>query len=241
MSSRACLRCISKKRRCDHERPVCGSCRKHAQACEYPPPQQRRGPVAGLTKLAETRVQQCENALWFLLSLPEVGAALERIHLEQGELALPSAPTSGLERTERAEWWTEYPLDSTSSLLRFLQQGHVMQAAGAQPQPTGTSEASSSSAGLSARSRIEEAHTIVVAQDLGYDEQAGSGSTTPNRPYGDVLDNDAQQPRNTFSHLWNLVSAAIPDEPCPVTRAAHAGQPPRPGASKECDERECFW
>lgn len=190
-----------------------------------------------------------------------MAGALERIHLDQGEvgtlqfykeyplilqLALPSAPTSGLERTERAEWWTEYPLDSTSSLLRFLQQGHVMQAAGAQPQPTvlSVSEAASSST-LSPRSRMEEAHTIVVAQDLGYDEAGGSGSTTPNRPYGDVLDNDAHQPRNTFSHLWHLVSAAIPDEPGAAGRAAGAaeGETRRQGEApfREGEGKESFW
>lgn len=36
------------------------------------------GPVPGLSKRAEWRVQQCENALWYLLNVPGVTAAVRR-------------------------------------------------------------------------------------------------------------------------------------------------------------------
>lgn len=35
------------------------------------------GPVPGLSKRAEWRVQQCENALWYLLGLPGVSDAVK--------------------------------------------------------------------------------------------------------------------------------------------------------------------
>lgn len=37
------------------------------------------GPVAGMSRRAEHRAQQCENALWFLLNLPGVQEAIERV------------------------------------------------------------------------------------------------------------------------------------------------------------------
>lgn len=63
---------------CDHKRPSCGLCSKLNLGCEYPPPQARRGPVAGLGKKAEARVQQCENALWWVLAIPDVAELVRR-------------------------------------------------------------------------------------------------------------------------------------------------------------------
>ncbi|GMK53429.1 hypothetical protein CspeluHIS016_0100150 [Cutaneotrichosporon spelunceum] len=121
MADRACHRCIAKKRRCDHQRPVCGTCKKLNLdgECAYPPPQLRRGPVAGMSRRAEHRAQQCENALWFLLNLPGVQDAIDRVDPDVLTRPFVPAPTADLERGERNEWWGEHTMRQPADILGF--------------------------------------------------------------------------------------------------------------------------
>ncbi|WWC86575.1 uncharacterized protein L201_001452 [Kwoniella dendrophila CBS 6074] len=119
-SDRACLRCISKKRKCDHERPNCGSCVKAGHTCEYPSKRQKRGPTAGSSKASENRIQQLENALYYVMGMEEVVSMLRnRLQSEILQNPLPVAPTAYIERAKLLDMWNEKPLNTHQDLLEF--------------------------------------------------------------------------------------------------------------------------
>ncbi|WWD00050.1 hypothetical protein V866_006958 [Kwoniella sp. B9012] len=119
-SNRACLRCISKKRKCDHAIPSCGLCMKAGHVCEYPTERQKRGPTAGSSKACEVRVQQLENALYLLMSTSSVRAALEKkLENIQVDNPLPPAPSASIDRPRLLELWNEKPLKTYKDLLGF--------------------------------------------------------------------------------------------------------------------------
>lgn len=99
----------------------------------------------GLVRIAETRVQECENALWTVLQLPGVQDIIERElvsrlltdHLDDAEslrvtvfglqlsqnlsrnTPIPSAPTHNLDPDERPQWWQDHSIRTWGNLLAF--------------------------------------------------------------------------------------------------------------------------
>lgn len=151
------------------------------------------GPVAGLSKRAESRVQQCENALWFLMTLPEVQDAVRR----HSDAPLPSAPSARLDRIQRAEWWTRHPVLSVNDLLAFAHESDVLNG-----EDMGFGGVGGVGVGVG-----------VGGVGVGIGEELGDGLGYYHEP-GDVPRAlDAQASRNAMGpSLWQLVSAAIPDE-----------------------------
>lgn len=199
-----CVDGSRKLTQCDHTRPVCGSCSKLSLDCEYPPPQARRfvlvpsasadtrGPVAGLSKRAEARVQQCENALWFLMNMPEVQDAVRR----HADAALPHAPSGRLDRIERADWWAKHPLEVGGDLLSFAHESDVLNSGG------GSAEGSLGN-GQPGNGQPDNG----ISDDyLPHEYQYHVPADVPRAL-------NSQASRNAMGpSLWQLVSAAIPDE-----------------------------
>ncbi|WVW78070.1 hypothetical protein I302_100021 [Kwoniella bestiolae CBS 10118] len=126
-ADRACLRCIAKKRKCDHERPSCGLCVKAGHECEYPGKRQKRGPTPGSSKASELRVQQLENALFFVLGVEGVEDCLRgRLAPNQLDEPVPPAPSVSIEKQRLVDLWKARPLRSYLDLLHFRQELYEM-------------------------------------------------------------------------------------------------------------------
>ncbi|KLT40050.1 hypothetical protein CC85DRAFT_287935 [Cutaneotrichosporon oleaginosum] len=224
MADRACNRCIAKKRRCDHERPVCGTCKKLKLEgeCVYPPPQARRGPVAGMSRRAEHRAQQCENALWFLLNLPGVQEAIERVDPEVLRRPFVAAPTASMERAARNEWWGDHTMRQPVDVLMFRDA-----CCGLQRTRTVTSNGHTEEA-----SEAAEPHDAAPSYDGGgngdgeddgdyYARRDPQTQSTSHSPPHDATQPERRRDemRNAMGpSLWQLVTAAIPDDDEPVPR-----------------------
>ncbi|BEI91160.1 uncharacterized protein CcaverHIS019_0312300 [Cutaneotrichosporon cavernicola] len=243
MADRACHRCIAKKRRCDHQRPVCGTCKKLnlEGECSYPPPQLRRGPVAGMSRRAEHRAQQCENALWFLLSLPGVQEAIDRVDPDVLARPFVPAPTANMERGERNEWWGEHTMRQPADVLMFRDACRRLQGDPTAP-PNGNGA---------------EAHEAEPSPSYEYyDHRDPSTQSTTHSPAPDPPQPERRRDemRNAMGpSLWQLVTAAIPDEDEPEARRGPEAEwarpmwtapPPRddyPDGPKRKRRADLFW
>ncbi|ORX36923.1 hypothetical protein BD324DRAFT_627717 [Kockovaella imperatae] len=117
-SSRACIRCSGRKRKCDRVRPACGECVASKHICEYSSSDRRRGPPAGQARAIEARVKDCERVIWHLLQLEGVIQALKSQDAN-GE-TLSGCP---LHRHHRltSEYFSTHPLQTPSDLRQFYQ------------------------------------------------------------------------------------------------------------------------
>ncbi|WVR08895.1 hypothetical protein IAU60_005954 [Kwoniella sp. DSM 27419] len=118
MTSRACFRCVTRKRKCDRKHPQCSVCQHSGEACEYPRGTQRRGPLPGYAQKLERRMREYERALAFVLSIPLVQDALEAIQSAQEPIPELSQ-AADYDREYETQQWEERPLTTFGDVLEW--------------------------------------------------------------------------------------------------------------------------
>nr|XP_018265126.1 uncharacterized protein I303_01486 [Kwoniella dejecticola CBS 10117]OBR87284.1 hypothetical protein I303_01486 [Kwoniella dejecticola CBS 10117] len=76
----------------------------------------------GSSKASEIRIQQLENALYFVLGVQGVRESLENwMSADRVQQVIPDAPSVSVERAKLLESWTEQPLTRFGDIFQFRQ------------------------------------------------------------------------------------------------------------------------